>query len=267
VFTSLRDGDYEIYTMEPDGSSPRRLSNHPASDRQPASDIFDSQIVFTSDRDGNNEIYLMYADGSNVRRITNNAASDHSPVFTTDGGAILFVSDRDGNSELYLVGLVAVYGYAERRMTTYQYEDLDPTIVMFPSRIQATAHSRFRVIDPQSGAGDYDLRVQSESGTEIWTGTSAEDREPSWSGDGQNLVFTAVDTQGFQTLWIWDRINSARSLGRAQASNGSWSPWQDEIAFATTRTGNGEIFMMKTDGSAATNLSNNAAWDGEPHWH
>jgi hypothetical protein len=267
VFTSLRDGNYEIYAMESDGSSPRRLTNHPASDREPASDFFDGQITFTSDRDGNNEIYVMNSDGSNVRRVTNNPANDHSPVFTTDGLAILFVSDRDGNSELYQIGLGGLYGTTTQRLTTYQYDDVDPSIVMLRSRIHTIAHSRFRVLDPQSGAGDYDLRIGLESGAEIWAGTSAQDREPKWSSDGQSVVFTAVDTQGFQTLWTWDAINRARSLGSAQASHGSFSPWRDEIAFQTTRTGNGEIFKMNADGTAAVNLSNNTAWDGEPHWY
>jgi len=105
-----------------------------------------------------------------------------------------------------------------------------------------------------------------ESGQEIWTGTSAKDREPSWSYDGQNLVFTAIDTRGFETLWVWDLVRRARSLGIAQGSHASWSPWQDEIVFATTRTGVGQIFKMKADGSGATNLSNSTAWDGEPRW-
>ena len=52
-----------------------------------------------------------------------------------------------------------------------------------------------------------------------------------------------------------------------QASHGSWSPWLDEIAFATTRSGNSEIFKMGSDGNGPTNLSNHTAWDGEPHWH
>jgi TolB protein len=208
----------------------------------------------------------MKSDGTNVRRITSDPANDHSPVFTSDGGAILFVSDRDGNPELYLVGLGGFWGTGTQRLTTYLGDDLDPAIVMLPSRISTIAHSVFRILDPQTGAGDYDLVVQLESGQEIWTGTSAEDRQPSWSRDGQNLVFTAIDTQGFETLWAWDLVGRARSLGIAQGSHASWSPWQDEIVFATTRTGNGQIFKMKGDGSGATNLSNNTAWDGEPRW-
>ena len=36
VFTSSRDGAYEIFIMYADGSNPVNLSNHPASDFDPA---------------------------------------------------------------------------------------------------------------------------------------------------------------------------------------------------------------------------------------
>jgi TolB protein len=36
VFISMRDGNYEIYIMNPDGSGQRNLTNHPANDIQPA---------------------------------------------------------------------------------------------------------------------------------------------------------------------------------------------------------------------------------------
>src|SRR5438094_10501278 len=46
----------------------------------------------------------------------------------------------------------------------------------------------------------------------------------------------------------------------------TWSPDGKQIAFATTRDGNAEVYIMNADGSAPTRLTNNAASDGEPSW-
>ena len=69
VFNSTRDGNTEIYMMNPDGSQPVRLTDHPARDVAPAWSPTGEQIVFTSDRDGKWDIYIMDVDGTNVRRV------------------------------------------------------------------------------------------------------------------------------------------------------------------------------------------------------
>lgn len=62
LFASSRDGNWELYTVQPDGSSPTRLTNHPATDTAPAWSPDRSQIAFTSERDGSKDIYTMNAD-------------------------------------------------------------------------------------------------------------------------------------------------------------------------------------------------------------
>jgi WD40 repeat protein len=64
AFVSDRDGNDEIYTMGPDGSDVRRLTNDPAKDVQPAWSPDGSQIAFISDRGGGTHIWIMASDGS-----------------------------------------------------------------------------------------------------------------------------------------------------------------------------------------------------------
>src|SRR4029078_7424189 len=73
AFVSGRDGNSEIYTMNPDGSAQTNISNNAAFDPDPAWSADGSQIAFSSSRDGNREIYKMNADGSGQTRLTNNA--------------------------------------------------------------------------------------------------------------------------------------------------------------------------------------------------
>ena len=94
AFHSYRDGDWDIFLMNADGSNQRRLTNHRASDTFPAWSPDGTQIAFHSQRTGNWDIFLMNADGSNRRRLTDNSASDEDPAWSPDGTQIAFHHDR-----------------------------------------------------------------------------------------------------------------------------------------------------------------------------
>ncbi len=79
AFSSNRDGNDEIYTMNPDGTGVTRLTFAPGVDLNPAWSPDSQRIAWYSNRDGNDEIYVMNADGSNVVRVTTNTVSDILP--------------------------------------------------------------------------------------------------------------------------------------------------------------------------------------------
>jgi TolB protein len=81
AFVSDRDGNFEIYTMHPDGSGVRRLTYNNALDSSPAWSPDGQHIAFVSDRSDNLDLYVMDADGSRVRRLTTQRAPDQSPVW------------------------------------------------------------------------------------------------------------------------------------------------------------------------------------------
>ena len=108
AFVSNRDGNYEIYVMNGDGSELKNLTNNPADDGGedygPAWSPDGKRILFSSNRDGNAEIYVMNADGSGLINLTNAMASDDFfPKWSADGTQIGFTSGRDGNAEIYLM--------------------------------------------------------------------------------------------------------------------------------------------------------------------
>src|SRR6266571_2231042 len=102
VFSSTRDGNYEIYVANADGSGPSRLTNHPAEDRFPAWSPDGTRIAFVSDRDGNPEIYVMNADGSNLVQLTHGPAVHFMPAVSPDGTKIAFTSNLDGAFGIYV---------------------------------------------------------------------------------------------------------------------------------------------------------------------
>src|SRR5687768_14546601 len=59
VFISNRDGNYEIYAMNADGTNQARLTTTPAAEGRPAWSPDGRQVAFTTERDGNREVYVM----------------------------------------------------------------------------------------------------------------------------------------------------------------------------------------------------------------
>ncbi|NIO48958.1 MAG: DUF5050 domain-containing protein [Candidatus Aminicenantes bacterium] len=103
AFQSNRDGSWEIYVMNADGSEQKRLTNNHTGGVSPSWSPDGKKIAFQSDRDENREIYVMNADGSEQKRLTNNRANDLYPSWSPDGKKIAFFSDRDGNWEIYVM--------------------------------------------------------------------------------------------------------------------------------------------------------------------
>lgn len=92
VFTSIRDGNTEIYIMNADGSEQIRLTNHLGDDFYPTWSPTGEQIAFVSERDheGLYDIYLMDPDGQNVRRAFDDLEYRTAPTWSPDGKKIAY---------------------------------------------------------------------------------------------------------------------------------------------------------------------------------
>lgn len=107
--------------------------------------------------------------------------------------------------------------------------------------------------------------------------------EPSWSPNGQKLVFVS-SRSGTRRREIW--VVNADGTGLVQLTtnvqlgsdssgpiysgdfNPSWSPDGSSIAFASDRNGlsNAEIYVMNVDGTNQTRLTNITTYDRSPTW-
>jgi TolB protein len=104
AFASDRDGEFDIYVMNADGSDLTRLTDDPAWDGLPAWSSDGRRIAFISNRDDNTNIYVMNADGSDLTRLTDNPADDEFPAWSPDGQQIAFKSvDDQGNYDIYVM--------------------------------------------------------------------------------------------------------------------------------------------------------------------
>jgi Tol biopolymer transport system component len=129
TFTSMRDGDLDIYTMDLDGRNVRRLTSEIGYDGGPFWSYDSQWIVFRAHHPKTEkeiadykallkenlirptalEIWVMKADGSNKRQITNNGKANFAPYFFPDGKRVIFASNvadpRGRDFDLYSVNI------------------------------------------------------------------------------------------------------------------------------------------------------------------
>ena len=252
AFTSIRDGNREIYLMHADGTSQVNLTNNAADDEWPVWSPDGSRILFGSTRDGGS-VYEMNADGSGVTRLATNAADDRVPAWSPDGGKIAFMSFRDGNWEIYLMH---ADGTALVNLTNNPAQDEWPA--------WSPDGSKILFLSASDGRGEiYVMNADGSGVTQLTTMGTAFDH--AWSPDGTKIAFD----DGNEIYVINADGSGLRNITNDPAHfDGTpvWSPDGSKIAFESNRDGNAEVYVMNADGSALRNLTNNPAIDFAPAW-
>jgi TolB protein len=129
VFTSLRDGDLDIYTMDKNGKNIKRLTNELGYDGGPFWSYDGKQIVYRAHhpqaekekadyisllnenmiRPSKLEIWVMNEDGTDKKQVTNNGKANFAPFFFPDGKRIIFSSNMEDpkgrNFDLYVINV------------------------------------------------------------------------------------------------------------------------------------------------------------------
>ena len=257
AFMSDRDGTWNIYVMNADGSGQTRLTTSAGRNSQPAWSPDGSSIAFRSDRDGNPEIYVMNADGSSAARLTTSAGSDIDPAWSPDGSRIAFASDRDGNREIYVMD---ADGSSPVRLTTSPRVDYRPTWSPDGSRIAFSSNRD----------GDWDTYVMNADGSSQvrLTNSPGADSHAAWSPDGSRIAFSS-DRDGDWNIYVMDADGSNQTrltTSTAWDSNPAWSPDGSSLAFTSNRDGDWNIYVMGADGAKPTPLTTSTAGDFTPAW-
>jgi Tol biopolymer transport system component len=197
VFTSDRDGDFEIYLMNSDGTGQTNLTRSPTTgDRVPAFAPDGQNIVYASDYN----IWLMNIDGTNKRQLTT-TGMEYYPSFSPDGHYILFSSYRDGNWEIYRMN---ADGTGQTNLTQNPAQDTFPVSVSPDCRKIAFTSDR---------DGNYEIYTMDFGGgsPNRLTFNAAMDRQPSWGpqlGPTAVFIWTAVEigwpsvaNRNYQVQW------------------------------------------------------------------
>ena len=85
----------DIWVANRDGSAPRRLTSHPASESGPRFSPDGSMLAFVARYEDNADVYVIPVDGGQPRRLTWHPGDDIATGWTADGKAVTFVSRRE----------------------------------------------------------------------------------------------------------------------------------------------------------------------------
>jgi Tol biopolymer transport system component len=136
VFTSMRDGDLDLYEMDEAGKV-KRLTNTPGYDGGafyngdcteivwranhpvgPALDEYRGLLSKDLVKPLHMELFLMNADGTNQRQVTSNGAANFCPYFMNDGKRLIFASNVNAEGFNFDLWTIQKDGQGLERITT-----------------------------------------------------------------------------------------------------------------------------------------------------
>ncbi|MFW6201610.1 MAG: hypothetical protein ACOC8B_03465, partial [Gemmatimonadota bacterium] len=242
LFYANRAGNFDLYSVRPDGSELRRLTDDPRDEVEPAWSPDGSRIAFAIDEGENRyRLWIMSVTGSASRpeRLAPAEMRAAGPAWAPDGARIAFAGTDDDNTDIYLVG---PDGGEPRRLTRDAARDLRPAWSPDGSRIAFQSdrggHYRIWVMDAEGG----DLRPVTGDGNAV---------TPAWSPDGTELVVASDRDDSLDLYRVpLDGSPATRLTNDAAVDmKPAWSPDGEWIAFWSNRTGAPAIHTIRADGS------------------
>jgi TolB protein len=274
AFATNRDGNYEIYVMNADGSDQRRLTNSPYEDRDPVWSPDGSQILYGRVLLDRGEIRVMSADGSNQRQLIAGAAAQ--AAWSPDGtrivfpryspGSDLWVVDADGSNPQPLTSTGNQVGLFDPDWSPDGMR-IACTVDSNPQRKSGGWITTIRLLDlddvaTQGPADLADLGLLPSPGEQV-------NDKPAWSPLGTRIAFSAVvDSERRIYVVNADGSNLRRVIpqGDADAFAPDWSPDGTQLAFQYSPEGQWDIYVMNADGTGLRRLTTHEANDTEPAW-
>jgi Tol biopolymer transport system component len=281
AFASNAAGDFDLWTMNPDGSG--------AVDITPGATAFDiepdwspdgTKIAFRGGRVATAEIDTVNANGTGLTQLTSNTdIKDYSPAWSPDGSKLAFASNRNDPHPDTCVSLsgcnidifvMPATGGAPVQITfdsgADEFEQFSPD------------GTRLAYNSDVSGAmAIYTVDLATLAVTKL-TPDSLEAGDPDWSPDGTKIafeddfIFCKKPKDCNSDIYVMNADGSGLTQLTSKFGDNvepNWSPTGDKIVFRheTLRGRNPSyIYTMNADGTGATPLIHKDDSEATPDW-
>lgn len=272
VFTSRRDGNFEIYIMNPDGSDQINLTQHRARDSAPVWSPTGEQILFTSDRGGIEELYLMDADGTNVRQVFKKLIGREFPTWSPDGKALAY--HRFHTFSIYTA---SIDGKDEEELTDGlwpAWSSNGAEIAFMAGKFAWAENGNLRIPNVRVQIINLQTHVEEElllGG--IWM------FDPAWSPDSTQIAFASDDTiekgeKVGHTMGIYIVNRDGGGLRKvidagdrpAAAFNPTWSPHGNALIYNKGVGGVRDLFKVALEGGVPEQLTHRQGDNFNADW-
>src|SRR6266550_1166860 len=195
AFHSTRDGDFQIYVMNPDGSDVTRVTNNPGGNVDPVWAPDGKRIAFASFRTGRSEVFAINVDGTGETQLTTEGG--FPGAWSPDGTRIAFANSSDGDEEVFILNLD---GSGVTRLTDNTFRD-------FPT---AWSPNGAQILFQSDRDGDEELFVMNADGSGVTQLTSGDfvDDDPVWSPDGERIAFHSTRDGGDEDIFVMNADGS-----------------------------------------------------------
>ena len=272
AFKSRRNGNNELYVMNPDGSDQTRLTNSfRVSEGQPAWSPDGTRLLYRQTPDNpitqNADIWQIDVDPAapNARPVLERTGDERYPSYSPDGTRIVFRGDQDlidhsGDEELYVMN---ADGTDVVQLTHNDVFDSAPAFS--PDGTKLAFESARDSGDPLA----LDIYVMNADGTDVrrLTADPAHDEGPIFSPDGTKIAFASLRS-GQEDIWVMNADGAGlRQLTDDPARDES-PDWQPVPFDMTGHTACGDVGLDRGQASsvAARNVSCTAAVAQARRW-
>ncbi len=257
AFHSNRDGDFDIYVMNADGSNVTQVTQNDINEFDPIWSPDGKQIAFGRCLDVC-DVVVINADGSGERVIFHDGFPG---AWSPDGTRIAFASNRNGGDEVFVMN---ADGSGITQLTHNDFVRDFPT---------AWSPNGKQILFQSDRDGNTELYVMNVDGTHVTrlTNNDASDEgdHAGWSPDGRRILFSSTRDGGDLDIFVMNAdgtgVNQLTHNDFIADDDPVWSPDGKQIAFHSTRDGDEDIFVMNADGTGVIQLTNTSVLpDGSP---
>lgn len=217
AFASAREGSFDIYVMNADGTGTTRLTSTDENDQGPTWSPDGSRIAFAR-TDDLQHVYVMNADGTGVRRLTDDVAEEAEPAWSPDGRSIAYTR-RLGDTDLLEIWIAGADGENRRQVTKIGAGAYGPAWSPDGDLLAFAANpggARF---------GIFTIGADGASVRRVVAGPE-DDFEPAFSPDGKSLAYSAggaihvLDAEGEATELTDPADNDSNPVWRPVPGSG-----------------------------------------------